>query len=259
MIDHVKTSPITAMEALSNCNEIQDLELIGTLPLRNHSKLLQQAIDSNTLNDQFTIKNVFGLNTNFFYIIESIKNEQVNFYERGIGYAYEVDSRVFLKRIAPLANGKNRLECLPVRDNVCFPFSCCGESKSVVYSSVPPTYIESLVVENSVLCSSLSCIPQPVHMSKNSFLVRFDDNIECAPLNDDRLIDKIVDLVSKFTKQLTLKTTKLVTKRAQFELLDLVPSNNPKAKKGSLYYDESTDTIKVYNGQSWKTVAFLQD
>lgn len=256
----VETSQITAMEALGNCLDNTDLELLGTLALKDHSSLLKQAVESNTLNDNYTVKNVFGLNTKFFYIIESISNETVNFYERGVGYAYEKDGRVFLKRDLPIVNGKNRVEVMPVIDNVPFPFSCCGQDcKTVIYSTVPPSYIECIPYDNCVITSSVNLLPQPVQLQKDSFLARLDNNIESVSLEDNRLIDKITNLITKFSKQIKLQTSKLSLKRLESEVIDLVPSSNPKAKKGSLCYDESSNTIKVYDGQSWKTLAFLEE
>lgn len=260
MIKNLKTSHITAMEALNNCSSNPDLELIGTAPLKDHSLILKQAVESNTLNDNFTFKNIFGFNTPFFYIIESISNEAVNFFERGVGYIYEQNNKIYLKRQIPLVSGKNRLELNPVQDGIPFPFRCCdNDCKSIIYSTIPPSYIECLPTDNCVITSSLPLLPQPLRVDNNSFLGRFDNDLESVSFEDVRLVDKITNLITKFTKQLKLKTSKLSSKRLESEVIDLVPQTNPKAKKGSMYYDESDETIKVYNGQSWKTIAFLEE
>jgi hypothetical protein len=102
-------------------------------------------------------------------------------------------------------------------------------------------------------------VPQPVQIQQNSFLSRLDGDIESVDFEDDRLVDKITKIIAKFTKQLKLKTSKLTLKRIEPETIDMVPTSNVKAKRGSLYYDEQDDTLKIYNGQSWKTIAFLKD
>lgn len=248
------------MEAVANCNQNPDLELIGVSALIDHSPILKQAVESNTLTENNSFKNIFGLNTNFYYVIESISNNAVSFFERGVGYAYEQDNKIFLKRHSPFVHGKNQLECVPCRDGVPHPFMCCGNGcRTMIYSSIPQSYLECFVVDHAILTSSEQFLPNPVQLKNDSLLGRFDGDIESVPFDDNRLVDKISNLVSKFTKQLKLKASKLSLKRVEPEIIDLVPTSNPKAKKGSLYYDEQEDSIKVFDGENWKTLAFVKE
>jgi hypothetical protein len=256
MIDHLKISKITAIEAVANCHEGQDLELIGTSSLKNCGETLKHAVQSGHLNDDFCFSKIFGYNTNFFYVIEQIQNNAVCWYERGIAYVYDKDGRTFLRRIRSFVTGKNSYECSPNVTGDPYPFKCCSYGNNVlIYSSIPPTYLESLAPANCVLTSSDSCLPQPVVLNENSFLSRFDGNIEAVSFSDERLVDKITALISKFTKQLKLKTTKLTAKKAEFETLELTPSVNPQAKAGTLRYDKDSKSLMFFDGQSWRKVS----
>lgn len=248
------------MEAVANCNQNPDLELIGVLSLKDHSSTLKQAIEAKVLTEDCSFKNIFGYNTNFYYVIESISNNTVTFFERGVGYVYEQDGKTYLKRSFPFVSGKNPAESQPCRDGIPHPFLCCGNGcNTMVYSSIPQSYLECFVVDHAILTSSEQYIPNPVQLNNDSVLARLDGEIESVSLDDNRLIDKIANLVSKFTKQLKLKTSKLSLKRLETEMVDLTPCYNPKAKKGSMYYDELDNTVKVFTGTAWKTFAFSKD
>lgn len=258
MIDHLKITKTTAIEALSNCNSNSDLILIGTSPLKFSFSSLKVAVENGVINDSSSFKNVFGYNVNFFYVIEQVDNNVVVNYERGIGCIYQKDGNTYLNRKISFVIGKNSVESGVNKTGTPFPFKCVNHNM-VIYSSLPPTYFECLAPTNSVLTSSESCIPQPVPLVNDSFLARLQDGIEAISFSDSRLIDKISNLISKFSKQLKLKTSKLSVKRVEVEAVDLIPTTEVKAKKGSFYYDEHSDTIKVYNGTSWRSLSFIKD
>jgi hypothetical protein len=258
MIDHLKTTNQTAIELLKNSLSNPDLELVGSKDLGRYSP----AFANSNLDEKFHFKNIFGLNVNFCYVIQSIclVTNAAKLYERGIGYVYDSDGATFLKRVMPIFRGINQADCSINYSGLPLDFNCCdAQSYSFVTSTLPVTYFESLAVPNSVLCSSSPLVPQPVQIQQNSFLSRLDGDIESVDFEDERLVDKITKIISKFAKQLKLKTSKLSLKRVEPETIDMVPTSNVKAKRGSLYYDEQDDTLKIYNGQSWKTIAFLKD
>lgn len=255
-MNHLKMSQKVAMEALGNCSNNTDLELLGSCALKNCSTLFKDV----DLCENNSIKNVFGYNVNFYYVIETVSNNTVSFFERGIAYAYELNEKTYLKRVYPFVHGKNFQEFMPVHDKVPFPFKCCDNNcYTIIYSSIPQSYLECFVVDNAVLTSSEQFIPNPVRLNNDSILGRLNGSIESLSLDDNRLVDKITNLVSKFTKQLKLKTSKLSSKRVESEVVDLIPNTDPKAKKGSIYYDSIDNVVKVFNGSEWKTLVFLED
>jgi len=256
MIKQLTIKKNIALEAVKYCATNPDLELVGVKPLENYSNQLKYALEAGSITDETSFKNTFGYNNNFFYVLEVVSNETVEGYERGVGFIYEKDGRSFLKRVAPLYSGKNSAECAPSREQCGRTF--CSSDNVLLYSSAPTTYIEALVVEHCVITSSDPCVPNPIHLPNDSILARFDNNIEGVTFSDKRLVDKVIDILSKFSKQLKLATSKLSVKRAEADTIDLVPLNSEsvKAKVGSFCYDKNTNTVKVYTASGWRTLQF---
>lgn len=257
MISNLTIKAQTAIEALGNSPDNIDLELIGIEPLKKVLPSLKAAVEANGINDSCRFVEVFGLDTNFFYIIESVHDNKVCGYERGIGCIYLKNDKYFLNRKRIFVYGNNSVECAVSRDNVPKSFAC--NCNTYIYSTIPPTYLESLAVDNSVLCSSMSSLPHPVGMVEDSLLARMSDKIESISFKDDRLVSKIINIIATFGKQLKLKTTKLSLKRVEPEVIDMVPTSNIKAKRGSLYYDESDNKLKLYDGEQWKVISFTEE
>lgn len=245
-----------ALEAVKNCSNNEDLELVGIEPLKNYSNKLKLDIKAGAITEKNNFKDTFGYNNNFYYVLECVCNDKVDGYERGVGYIYEKEGRTFLKRVAPLYEGENSVQVYPCSSINGRTF--CSNDNVLLYSTVPMSYFESLVVEHSVITSSDPCLPNPVHLPNHSILARFDNNIEGVTFSDNRLIDKIVDIFSKFSKQVKLATSKLSVKRAEADTIDLVPLNSEsvKAKIGSFCYDKTTNTVKVYTKDGWRTLQF---
>lgn len=256
-INHLKISHLVAIEAVRNNSENNDLELVGIEPIKSISPSLKSAVEAGGIAENNKFLNIFEVDTNFFYILESIVNDTVYYYERGIASIYHHNDKTFLKRIRIFVSGNNSAEATASHDGIPRNINC--GLNTLVYSSIPPTYLEAISPEHCVLCSSISNLPNPVHIDNNSLLGRWDDTIQSISFNDDRLIDKFLYIVSSFAKQLKLKTSKLSLKRVEPEVIDMIPTSNVKAKKGSLYYDESDDTLKLYNGEKWRTIAFVKE
>jgi hypothetical protein len=258
MIKQLTIKKNIAIEAINSSCANEDLELIGTKSLENYSQQLKFAIQANEIGDHLKFSEVFGYDNNFFYTLEVVKDSKVDGYERGVGYIYKKDDKTFLKRVAPLYCGKNSVECSPSKEKCGRTF--CSSDNVLIYSSVPYTYLEALIVEHCVLTSSNPCLPNPVHLPQDSILARFDSDIEGVTFSDSRFIDKLVYVFGKFTKQIKLATSKLSVKRAEADIVDLVPVNSAtaKAKVGSMCYDKLSDTVKVYTKQGWKTLGFQE-
>lgn len=244
-----------AIQPLCNCSLNSDLKLVDPLELAHCCSSLNDCVKSKEISSENSFESVFGYDVNFYYIIEQIENETVINYERGIGCIYKKDNHTYLNRKLSFATGKNAGELYPNRTNVPFPFKCYNDHSNIVlYSSLPPTYLECLAAENSVLCSSSPCLPNVVSLDNDSFLGRFDSTITSVSFSDSRLVDKIAALICKFTKQLKLKTSKLSLNRVETNMIDLVPSSDVKAKIGTLYYDEESDSLKLYTKNGWRTI-----
>lgn len=257
MIDHLKLTSKMAIEGLCNCSLNNDLKLTGLTHLSQCSSSLKASINSGLLDDSALFKNVFGYNVNFFYIIEKIENDTVTSYERGIASIYKQNDNTYLDRKLSFVIGQNSVLATVNSSGKPIEFGPLNNNL-IIYSTLPPTYFECLSPSHCVLTSSEGCIPQPVVLHNDTFLGRLDNGIEDISFSDSRLIDKIINLITKFTKQLKLKTSKLSLKRIETEILDLVPSSNPQAKIGTLVYDKETNELKVYDGKYWKALMFKE-
>lgn len=262
MIDHLKILPATAIEVATNNPHNLDLELIGIENLSN-CDIFKDSIRSGDINLDSTLRHLVGLNNNFFYSVECISNNNrcsvTNgcTYERGIGYLYEQNNSLFLKRLLPIVN--------QYADNITQqnakeprPFKCCESDSTVIVTCiVPPTYLEALAVPHSFIMSGYyPFIPTPVQVQENSFLGRLKESIQNIAFDSFDFVNFVVNALCKFKTQIKLKTSKLTVNRIETNLIDIKATTDQKAVKGSLCYDELTNKLKFYNGNDWKTVVF---
>lgn len=257
MIDHLKNSKKVAIQALANHPNTLDLQLVDIQNVALNIDIVKKSIAAGGIDQSQTFANIFGLDTNFFYVIEQVKDNKVVNYERGIGSVYQQDNDFFLKRKISFVIGNNAGESYNNPTNTPLFLRC--ENNVMIYSSVPPTYFECMSVPHAVLTSHDVCLPQPVVLPENSILGRLNGNIQSVSFDDVGFIENIIHSISQFTKQIKLKTSKLISKRSQVEILDLEPISNPHAKEGSMYYDKYSRTVKLYDGQNWRTLAFVKD
>lgn len=253
---NLKTVTQTAIE--TGCIDQDDnLYLCGVEGLQQVNEFLSLAVKNNNINQNNTFKNVFGFDCKFFYIIEQMQNGEVIRYERGLGNLYENNDKIFLKR-NPMVAGKNSRE-LCFDKTICTKFQCDNCSQLVVCSSYPPSYIECLVDKNSIITSIESFIPHSFVVEENSLVGRLDGDVKSISLKDKSFIDLVSDALCKYTKQLSLKTSKLDAKKISAPILQINPSAPPPAKEGCIYYDESEKALKFYDGTKWRTLIFKDD
>jgi hypothetical protein len=260
MINSLKTIPNLALEVATNNQNNTDLELIGFENLEACDPF-KELVRSGDLTSSHTLREAIGFNNNFFYSLDCVSNGRIPcsqdgiISERGVGYLYEQDGCVFLKRSVPITNGLSNGRSLPSTGKP-RTFKCCDEQSTVVISCViPPTYLEALIIPNSVLSSGpYPFVPSPVQIQENSFLARLKDGIESLSFSSETFISTIISTICSFTRQIKLKTSKLGAKRIETDMIDIKPSNCSKAVKGSLCYDEQANKLKFYDGENWKIV-----
>lgn len=253
-----------AIEVAANNPNNTDLELIGLSELE-HCDIFKEVLRSNSIDSSHLLRNSIGLNNYFYYSIECIPNNKKNKHncvrggcvsERGVGYLYEQDNKFFLKREIPVSN--TYADGNTVNNTLGNPqhFICCDDSYTVLITAVlPTTVLEALVIPHSALVSGEnSFIPAPVQIKENSFLARLADNIQSLSFSSEHFINIIISIISNFSKQLKLKTSKLTVKRVETNIIDIKPSNSHKAVRGSLCYDEQSNKLKFYDGEKWKQI-----
>ena len=261
MINQIKTTKSLAIEVATNNSSNPDLELIGFCDLEKCSSFTSLC-KFGELTESCMLRNSIGVNTDFFYTVECVPNS-INqtcsvdgcSFERGVGYLYEQNNSIFLKRHTPLFIGSKHGDSSLAQGRA-MQFRCCDSSSTViVYASVPTSYIEVLASPHSVLCSSESFLPAPIPIQENSFLARLQDSIRSISFSDNIFINIVMNIVMSFSKHLKLQASKLTIKRLETNIIDLKPSKNHKAIKGSLVYDEDSNALMFYNGTNWINIS----
>lgn len=254
---NLKTSTTTAIE-LGHIDSNDNIELLGIEPLKQVNQALYFAVENKDVTLNNTFKATFGPDVLFFYALEQIKNNTVIKYERGLGYYFEQDNKSFLKRHIPIATGNNS-QSSTVCAGSCTKFSCSDCEHLVVYSTVPLSYAECLVAKNSLISSVAPFHPHSFVVDENSLVGRLDGDVQSLSLDDKGFIDSLISSISKFTKQIVLKTSKLDVKKLSSNIFHLNKSSKNNAKAGDIIYDEADDNIKYYDGTSWRILVYQKD
>lgn len=249
---NLTTSPTTAIELVSIYSN-DELELLGTAGLSLVSQPLEFAIKNNDINESHTFKNTFKVDDVFFYALEQVKDGTVTNYERGLGQLVFHNDKYLLKRKLPIATGTNA-SLSSVCHNGCAHFNCQNCEYLIAYTTVPLSYAECLVDKNSLITSVAPFHPHSFVIDNNSIVGRLDGDLCSISLDDKSFLDRLINALSSFTKQITLKTSKLDSKRISTPILQLNPTSNPAAKKGSVIYDENDNNLKYYDGSKWRTL-----
>lgn len=253
----LKTSTTVAIELISNSSNT-DLELLGCQPLKQVSFPLKCAVENNNITCEHSFKQVFGSGVAFFYTLEQIRNEQVIRFERGIGSYYEQDNKSFLKRELPIATGSNNQDIVLCHGG-CSTFECSDCDHIIAYSSYPQTYAECLSQKNSIITSIAPFVPSPLVIEPDCLIGRLDGDLTSIPLCSQSFLERIIELICSFTKQIILKTSKLDVKKLSTNMLQLNPHGKSAPKKGCLIYHETDDCLKYFDGSNWRTLMWQQD
>lgn len=250
-----------AIEVVSYKDQSDDLSLCGIADLEKASYNYSAAIYHNNITEENLVSNIIGLGeeNKFFYILESYIDNTIVKYEHGLGYAYESDGNFYFKRFLQLYDGS----CYEKRNPSYIQsprFSYEHNSVNVLRSTLPEHYFLSLYDDNCVLISTGPFIASSIKLKENSFLARVDDNdISSLSFDDKAFANIIAEALAKHTKQLSLKASKLSVGKLSAKHLQLEPSSDLNVKKGTFIYDETTDSIKFYNGEKWRTLKWVDE
>lgn len=242
-------SPKRAIE-LATYESNSDLKLHGTCALAAFNSKIALAIKCEDVTNH-SFLNIFGTDSKFLYIVEKISNNNVVQYERGIGHLAFIDGNTFLKRIQPLSHGTSANDQIPCYNGPT-DFFCKDGEYLIVSNSHPQSYIELFSDPHSILTCSDSFTPQPVVMSENSILARISNSIQSIPFSGEYFISLIIDCLTKYTKQIILKTSKLDLKRLCCDSLQLNINNKPLDRVGTINFDGKN--LKYYDGEKWRTL-----
>jgi hypothetical protein len=253
--------PSQAIEIVSNVENSNDLLLCGIDGIENANYDYSVAYHYGTISSNNSVSNVFGLgeNNKFFYILMCFRNNEIIRYESGNGYAYEKNGKQYFHRYLPMYEGKNPEHQQLVKKNQ-EKFICINDAVNVLVSSFPPDYSLNFYDKNCILASLDKSIPHAIQVLENSFLARVDVNDISSVSFDSKVFSDIVaEALTKYTKQLSLKTSKFSINKLSVKQLQLEPFIDSNVKKGTFIYDETTDTVKFYNGEKWRTLQWVDE
>lgn len=244
--------PSQGIEIVSNVDNSNDLLLCGIDGIDRANYDLSAAQYYGTISQDNSINNVFGLGeeNKFFYLLASYKNNVIVKHENGIGYAYELDGKFYFKRSLPMTHGK-QMGHNQLINSMNSKFICDQDAVNIIASYTPADYALAYHDKNSILCSTHQFIPRCVQVSPHSFLARINDNdISNVYFDSKEFADIIISAVERY---------KLNVNKFSVKQLQLNPASHSGAKKGTMIYDEDSDSIKFYNGTVWRTLRWAED
>ena len=251
----LKTTRIQAIEKATTVSDSKDLELLGTEALtvnKTYAKLIENKEISSAQNSFLSL---FGLDTKFFYSV-TLVCESHGFTERGLGYIYENEGRFFLKRFRPFYIIENE-SASPVY--IPRPFVCSHSDHIIASSYTPTTFIEVLTEPHSIITSETAHLPTSIAVSENSVVGRTTGPLQSIPIENLVNEETARKSVTEYNKNLSLKSPKIDVKRLTANDVQLNVRKKAPERKGVLYYDESDDCLKYYDGTSWRLLVWQKD
>lgn len=251
---------IIAIETFEPCEtNNNDFLLTGHSNICNANNDYMFMCRTSELSDSSLIKNFIGLGEEniFNYIIESFVDKKQIVFETGIGYAYELDGKYYFKRVGAITHGETFNDatlCIQQPDYQCRP-----NAVNIIRSYIPDKYFQTLHFDNSLLISTAPYTPSCLPVKENSIVGRFNNDLISISLKSKEFVSVIIDIIRNYTNQISLKSSKLEAKLVSTSALQLKPSVNDNAKKGTFIYDETTDSVKFYNGSKWRTLKWEED
>ena len=205
----------------------------------------------NALCDDNTFFDIFGDN-DFFYMVEQFSpSHSLMRYEKGVGYVTIEGDNFILNRKIPFCTGKNYSEKNPCHNGP-VDFTLYEGEYLIAYSTMPESSMELLSEPHSMVTCSAPYLPQVITVKENSFVGREDSDISSVSVSSTFFQNSVTNALSKFTKQIFLKCSKLSTKYLSTDILQLNPISNPSGKVGNVVYDENKKALKYYDGNQWR-------
>ena len=258
---HLKTSPQYAIEGAQQLQGSYDLELNGCECVARVDVSYKVSVENGTIcSSKNSFLSVYGLDCKFFYLAQQLKSGTVFKYEVGLGYLEKVDDKIILKRGQPLYFSENENIATP-SNNVPRPFYCHHDEYVIVTTYVPRTYLELLTDDNCIITSLAPHVPSLTYVKENSIVGRFGPTIESIPVEQlyqqPAFINSVVDSISKHTKNLILKSSKLTAKAISADYILLKEtSTRPPEKEGTLFFNKDSKTLCYYADNCWRELVW---
>lgn len=208
----------------------------------------------------------------FYYALEQYTGRPrfgegaVSYAEQGIGYTEESGDDLLFIRETPVFGGAKPSEVQHFPRSR--PAHFLDPKFSIAISSTAPaSYRFALAVPHSVIASVDAFVPTPVPLEENTLLGRKDNRIQS--IDKDELLeilttDAVIDTVTKNKNQMALSSRRVnLTRKNSVVSAPIIrpyppykDNEKPKAQKGAIIYNESTDCLEYYTGSEWRVVAW---
>tara|TARA_R110002051_G_scaffold4447_2_gene23663 strand:+ start:732 stop:1565 length:834 start_codon:yes stop_codon:yes gene_type:complete len=220
--------------------------------------------------DELLLRDAYKIGIRFFYNLQQFRRDSpriensVYFAEQGVGYIEKEDGKLFFVREHACYSG---LDAYSLTYNSLgeLPDSISGDDPLVISSITPKNYLHALATPHSVIASIDSFVPTPVELEENSLLGRKDNRVQSIDKDELREIltdEAIIDSVKKTQSQLALSSRRVNLTRKNSVLsapiIRAYPpykgTNRPKAQKGAIIYNETTDCLEYFTGTQWRVI-----
>ena len=250
----LKTTTKQAFEKVLPTDTCVEFVLKGTEQARDLFPLLRQEPKEYT-SEKYSFENVFGFDCNFYYRLEKyVINNVLSDVEIGIGTLIKQGDITLFKRIQSIVYKHQDQDFVPAR----LPVDCFRENSNqeyiVLFSHIPTSLSELLVLPHSVVVSTENNPINTVILEPNSILGRLEENVQPLLISD--LSEKTLELLLTYTKQIVLDCSQLDVKKLKTSCLQLKPYNKSVAKEGSIIYNSSNKCIEYYTGSEWRTLTW---
>jgi len=248
----LKTTPIQILERGVPTENSCDIFLSGTEEVCDYFPELRYQKNAPCSSNNSFIK-AFGLDSKFYYRLEKYNKKQLVDLEIGIGHLIEeAPGLILLKRFQPILYKHGSEPIGPVLRPVDAFRYRDPDDYIIVQSYHAHSLPELLVDPHSLVASSADNPINIVNVDEHSLIGRLDGNITSLAISE--ICKKTTDLLLGYTKQLILSCSQLDVKKLKTKILQLVPQDIIDAKKGSIVYNETDDTVEYFDGSRWRVL-----
>jgi hypothetical protein len=257
----IKTLPKLVIEKGEPVFGTNRVKLIGTEALADADIIFSESIKSNKIgsyNCSFSV--CYGCGCEFLYKIDQLKDGKTLRGEVGRGYIEKDNDEYFLIRLNPfyiLDEHQNVTE--PLGRILDFPPE---ENSFILVSNYISNNPQELLLEDGCVLTSIAPhVLHPVQLTKDTILGRTDfGSVKALKLsnlwNIEAFAESVVKSMLSYAKQLVFKTTQLEVKKLKTSQIILRPSAKAVEQAGTVFLDEDSGKLKIYDGSSWRTFVY---
>lgn len=212
-------------------------------------------VGSDIFDEKSTFANILGKDCKFYYQLMVFKNSKITYTEVGLATLVE-DDKV------------DRLFCLNAQDdNGSYPnpaplTAIANNDIDFIHVAAYPiqTTMQLMLDREVIPVCTLRDGPAAIYMEANCLLGKDNDTIKSIAASTLHTLvgfsDSVINALASYTKQVSLKISKLFCKQIETNELVLYSIPKHKAQEGAVIYDNASKCLKVFDGTSWRQIAY---